>query len=443
MNIRKITGCLLLLLCVTGAKGGDMSNSIEYTQLYLIGDATPASWDMGKAEEFSRIGYGVFEWTGQLEAGKEFKFMNTREAWHKHIVATSGGVEVTTGVTVPLAFYADWALDGSKDCKMRVAQSGTYTLTVDLNSMRMSLSDPVQDSRWPSAFYVTGSANGGNVEALRDMGVEFKGTFHLIPGFLKLVDTPTVGENTTSWLPRYPEVDLTFGGGYLSPLFPSSDNSAKGWSVMVEGDYAVYLDKNSKSYQARRLAPYTELILVGGCCERSWNYWDESNCRFLPDEDDPFVMVWEGELRIGWDRKTNADGSVTMPDEPAKFKILTARDWFRDTFHPYTADAPAVGESDARISGGDDLKWTISKDGFYRLELDIRTEVLTGTYLGENSPAMSVAPDNTAAIEVTDSDRAEGETVYYNLQGMRIESPVAGEVCIRLCDGRASKVLSR
>ena len=69
--------------------------------------------------------------------------------------------------------------------------------------------------------------------------------------------------------------------------------------------------------------------------------------------------------------------------------------------------------------------------------------MLTGTYLGEDSPAMSVAHDNTAAIVAIDTDRAEGETVYYNLQGMRIESPVAGEVCIRLCDGRASKVVSR
>ena len=85
-----------------------------------------------------------------------------------------------------------------------------------------------------------------------------------------------------------------------------------------------------------------------------WNYWDANSCRFYPDPNRPEVMVWEGELRIGWDETA---------DEPNKFKILTAQDWFRATYHPYVSDALAEGKTDARISGGDDLKWTISRDG--------------------------------------------------------------------------------
>lgn len=73
---------------------GDMSNSIELTQLYIVGDATVTSWDLGRADEFHRIDEGVFEWTGHLAGGKEFKFMNSRDGWHKHIVATEAGVEV-------------------------------------------------------------------------------------------------------------------------------------------------------------------------------------------------------------------------------------------------------------------------------------------------------------------------------------------------------------
>ena len=83
-----VTVCLSVI--ALSALGGDMSNSIELTQLYIVGDATHTAWDLGKADEMHRIDKGVFEWTGELAGGKDFKFMNSRDGWHKHIVATSG-----------------------------------------------------------------------------------------------------------------------------------------------------------------------------------------------------------------------------------------------------------------------------------------------------------------------------------------------------------------
>lgn len=68
-------------------KAADMSNSLELSQLYIIGDATPYAWDVQKAGEMQKVDDGVFRWSGHLEAGKEFKFINTR-AFFKHIVAT-------------------------------------------------------------------------------------------------------------------------------------------------------------------------------------------------------------------------------------------------------------------------------------------------------------------------------------------------------------------
>ena len=109
-----VTVCLSVI--ALSALGGDMSNSIELTQLYIVGDATHTAWDLGKADEMHRIDKGVFEWTGELAGGKDFKFMNSRDGWHKHIVATSADCEIQEDGVYHLAFYADWGLDGKYDC---------------------------------------------------------------------------------------------------------------------------------------------------------------------------------------------------------------------------------------------------------------------------------------------------------------------------------------
>lgn len=428
------------VLCSAGASAQDMSNSIEYSQLYIIGPATDAGWDLGKAPQFSLISDGVFEWTGDLVAGQDFKFENTRE-FHKHIVSSLGNLTVEEGRAYPVDFHCTWTLPGELDCKFQVPESGRYTLTVDLTSMMMKAVRYTPSSERPSAVYLTGSAVGDDAapQALVDAGVEFKGVVTLRPGSLVMMDTPVRGEGTSYYGPRFPQVDITFGTGFYSPLYATDGSEAAGWSVTVPGDYSIYIDKGANTSSARRYTPAAELFLVGGCCERAWNYWDDSNCRFIPSETDPDVMVWEGELRYGWDSSLNPDGSVKLPDEPSKFKILTARDWSSATYHPYTPDAPAEGESGARISGGDDVKWTISRDGYYRLELNTRTETLRGTWLGDVAGhGASSTAGSSSVSEVTAADTAD-VTRYYNLQGMPLEAPRSG-FCIAVSGTTARKV---
>lgn len=441
MKMKRGTLMSFLVACVLPAFGQDLSNSIEYGQLYIVGDATGAAWDLGSADEMRKIAEGVFEWTGHLAGGKEFKFMNTREAWHKHIVASESGVTVGKGEAYRLNFYADWGLDGSLDLKFRMAETGEYTVVVDLTAMRMTVTEPARTAQWPDKFYLTGtSVDNQVVEVPNCFGAEFKKVVSLKPGNIKLMDTPSETDATTYYVPRFSDVDVTYGDGFYSPLYSTGDKAANGWSVAVAGDYSIYLDILRETYLCRRYKPAQVLYLVGGCCERGWNYWDESNCLFLPDPANPEVMVWEGELRIGWEKRPGSDGSLTDPEEPDKFKILTAKDWFLDTYHPYVADAPAVGESAARISGGYDLKWTIEKDGVYRLELDTKTEVLKGTYLGPVSSASGYYDKPMADVERLGPDvENRAEVRYYNLQGMRIEAPSTVGVYIKLDGDSATK----
>ena len=59
---------LTLVILMTGvlAKSQDLSNSIEYSQLYIVGPATTAGWSDANALEMDRINDGVFKWEGEL-----------------------------------------------------------------------------------------------------------------------------------------------------------------------------------------------------------------------------------------------------------------------------------------------------------------------------------------------------------------------------------------
>lgn len=416
-----------------------MSNSIEYGQLFIVGDATETSWDLISAAEMSKIADGVFEWTGSLAGGKEFKFMNTREPWHKHIVAIENNVIAEVGKNYPLCFYSNWALNEDLDCKFKIEETGKYTITVDLTSMRMAIYRPSDTPKWPNNFYLVGSATDNQIIEIPDLySVEHKKTIKLNRGFVKLIDTPTITAQTNSYSPRFPEVDIIFGQDCCAYLYSDSDNN-NGWSVSVPGEYQIYLDNDRHTMLCKKYTQHKILYIVGGCCERAWNYWDDSNNSFRQDTENPDLMVWEGQLRIGWDKSIKQDGSYVTPVEPNKFKILTAQDWSRDTYHPYYEDALAEGYSDARISGGEDYKWTIKNDGIYRLELNTKTETLNVICIQNFDESNSSSP-STAEVEHIDISENTRHVYYYNLQGIRISQPVS-DIYIMIENNAAKKCL--
>lgn len=383
--------CFLTIgLWVTAA---DMSNSIELTQLYIIGDATPYAWDLGATPDMQKVDEGVFRWSGTLQAGKEFKFLNTRE-FHKHIVAVSANQKVSVGHTYDLNLEIDWGLDGSRDLKFTPAVSGDYTLYVDLRSMKMAVYPRETTVELPSHLYATGSALGGNTIELPLYGnVEFKSVLNLQKGTLRLQDTPTVTSSTKFYLPRFDGVDISFGQGYSESLQMSTDATAEGWSVTVPGKYSFYAIKDSHHAFAKIFKPRKTLYIVGGCCPHSWDYWtDPSSIQFIPKSSSSEELVWEGFLKPTWDEQR---------EEPSKLKILTAQDWFSETYHPYMADAPLVGTSSFRSTGGDDVKWQIAEAAYYRITVNTAKETICGEILGSEA-----APQKgTTALEQVEAQK--------------------------------------
>lgn len=407
---------LTLVILMTGvlAKSQDLSNSIEYSQLYIVGPATTAGWSDANALEMDRINDGVFKWEGELKGNEEFKFLNTR-SWYKNVLSATPDVMVELAKTYNLDFYAAWDLNG-KDWKFKMPKTGDYCIIVDLRNMKMSVSEKDNELQCPSKMYVTGSAVDNQVIELQDMyGVEFKKSISCKPGNILLINTPTITDNTVYYGPMYEDVDLTFGKGLIAGL-SIVDKEARGWSVGAKGDYTLYIDENRFSYQGRKFVPRKVLYIVGGCCELNWNYWDESNKRFIPNPENPEELIWEGTLRIG------------SQEEPDRFKILTAESWTEETFHPYISDILAEGHSAARISGGDDHKWTIEKNGLYRLTFNTKNETLYSEYLGAEEKATPAFETGTALLTKMSESVS---TIYVSNRVINIEVEHATDIIVR------------
>lgn len=104
-----------------------------YPNIYMVGDATPAGWNIDNPVPLTKESDYIFTWTGPLTAG-EFKFPIATGDW-------------TTGYFMP--YFADESITstlmtfrptGSPDMKWRVKpeEEGTYKITLD--QLRHSIS---------------------------------------------------------------------------------------------------------------------------------------------------------------------------------------------------------------------------------------------------------------------------------------------------------------
>jgi len=112
----------------------------DKSELYIIGNATAAGWDNANPIAMTEASEGVFSWTGILspDGGNEFKFLNEVGNWSKTInpLATAD-VEFEESIEYDL-IYRPFE-QSPDDHKFLVATAGTYTVDVDLNTMKITI----------------------------------------------------------------------------------------------------------------------------------------------------------------------------------------------------------------------------------------------------------------------------------------------------------------
>ena len=96
--------------------------------------------------------------------------------------------------------------------------------------------------------------------------------------------------------------------------------------------------------------------------------------------------------------------------------------WEPKHLHPFTQDESVLTSTQLR-TGGDDTKWQIAADGWYRITVDVFRETFHADYLGT-----SPTEGQPTGINIKHNEECimhNAPSVIYDLQGRKVEPTVA------------------
>ncbi len=367
----------LFIACLIGLASAQAQ---DYNQVYIIGGATPYQWDNSKALPMEKVEgtEATFTWTGTLYAS-DFKFISYLNTFHPSFNATTENEVVELGKVHSLVYAT------GEDYKFVLEKRGKYTVTVDLKALTMTIVDAGPEDE--IAVWIMGD---GIDEAKSKLFVDRSGkenklryTGPLGKGSVKFRTTETINENTLYYVPVEEYIDIQDASDYQI----TADANAPGWNVMVADPYyKIKMDVFTNTITTERMRPRYGLYIIGGCTTAGWNA--ANAIPFESSEDNPYIFVYEGELRIHKEF-----------EESNLFKILGQLDWGPYSLHPYTAQEPIIGSKYVLENEGDD-KWSIdeNRQGNYRITVDLINETIDAQFLDEAGGTTSLKTDGKPTI---------------------------------------------
>jgi len=208
-------------------------------------------------------------------------------------------------------------------------------------------------------FWITGTAVPGNTQKLEMVSAnDFKYAGPLKAGELRVITTKKVGKNTQYLSPVVPDANVANHGIGFTVV---TDITSEPWQVVVDDEhYRLHINPERKTLHGEICQPWGELFIGGGATASGWK---EGKMLLMHQQtDNPYVWTWEGELK-------RHDGV----EEPTSFKFQGQDRWYPKALHPYAQSTDILNDRRLRI-GGDDTKWSITKDGVYRITIDIFNE---------------------------------------------------------------------
>ena len=208
-------------------------------------------------------------------------------------------------------------------------------------------------------FWITGTAVPGNTQKLEMVSAnDFKYAGPLKAGELRVITMKKVGKNTQYLSPVVPDANVANHGIGFTVV---TDITSEPWQVVVDDEhYRLHVNPERKTLHGEICQPWGELFIGGGATASGWK---EGKMQLMHQQtDNPYVWTWEGELK-------RHDGV----EEPTSFKFQGQDRWHPKALHPYAQGTDILNDRRLRI-GGDDTKWSITKDGVYRITIDIFNE---------------------------------------------------------------------
>ena len=368
----------------------------DYSQIYIVGNATPTDWDNNAAEAMVLVegSDAVFEWSGQLKVG-EFKFLNNRGSWDNSFNPAETG-NVVLGETVNITFKG-------ADNKFLVTTPGVYTVTVDMKNLTCVVIEKVV--ALPTELWMSGTAIPGGKLKMSDLPsgekTKMKYIGALTEGTFSIASTETAGVGTEFFCPTLNGVDVL--GITTTDLGTGATGS---WAVGTASTmYKITVDMFNKTMNAEIYQPWENLYIVGGATSIGWNAG--LALPLVKDAVNPSVFVYEGDLMI-----------AAEFDDRHKFKFLGQLDWGPLSLHPYSVDEPIIGSTNILANSGDD-KWIVNAEelGRYRITINLFTEKISTEYLdGAVSVAKKLKDNSVQVISSKGSVEMVSNKVIANVQ---------------------------
>ncbi|MBO4551570.1 MAG: SusF/SusE family outer membrane protein [Bacteroidaceae bacterium] len=305
-----------------------------------------------------------------------------------------------------------------------------------------------------SRLWVRGSAVPGGIQELTRFSTNTSGRytfkFHgkLLPGDLYITTTDTPKSSSRYYAPKLVDTNIVSN---KADYVLKSDSIGNGWAVLFEADnYRFTVDVTNKQLTGELFTRWYEAWICGGCVEDEQGkgisgqegHWQISSGKQMEQSwEDPNVFEWTGYL-----------ASYSYNAEPKRFKINGQYGWSPKVLHSYTQDASILTAKQVWYNGSEDYKWAISRNGYYRIKINVFEETIEGEYLGGQLPdGIQATPEAEADISVKGREIAfHAETPMsvrlYSLDGtqrnasfgtdLTLTAPTAGIYVLTATDGR-------
>ncbi len=223
----------------------------------------------------------------------------------------------------------------------------------------LSLSQAVALELWAVGSAVPGGAQ--KLEKVADGDYKFVGA--LKAGELRIQTQRKAGRDTRYLNALLPDANIANRG----TAYTESNEAGEAWQVVVSEDrYRFHVYTSNRVLRGEIVQPWGELFIAGGATDVGWKC-EGKMLLMQQDIDNPFIWTWEGEL------KNHPD-----VEESRSFKFQGQDRWHPKSLHPFVQDTDILNEQHLR-TGGNDTKWAVTKEGRYRITVDLLNETVNAT----------------------------------------------------------------
>ena len=329
----------------------------RHLNLFLIGDAAPNGWDMGRATLLPRVDGSMeqFTWTGELKTGG-FKFIcqNTDGRWWPGYVCDPAS---SPEVTVPsyqgkLALYESDP-GGDKDIKFNITTPGTYTVTLNTATLEMTCTLVAEGD--PELYLIGTAAGGWDNSLVGAYKMDYADGVFTWEGALNADGQLRFVSAVGSFWPGYARDGSQGGKVKYFAADPPADEDLS-FDIVHGGTYRVTVNSETLdiTIEPTSALSFDHVYMIG-----DFNNWSVETPAAMSGQEGTFT--YQGNLQAG------------------AFRFITMQGRFWPGFTRNAADGlakfqaiqPAASEDD------DDNRFTVEADGNYVVTLDTSTGEVT------------------------------------------------------------------